>query len=74
MLYLRVSKNEISKPYSGETGEITMCGHDEMDMMKIEITKGEYGEIEKLFNEMNRKNDLDSFSFSIDPLTKHFSI
>ena len=62
------------KPYSGETGEITKGGHDEMDMMKIEITKGEYGNIEKLFNEIKRKNDLDSFSFSIDPLTKYFSI
>ena len=56
---LKVAKNKISRPYDGE---------------KIEITKGEYGEIEKLFNEINRKVDLDNFTYSIDPITKHLSI
>ena len=36
--------------------------------------KGEYDKIEKLFNEINRKVDLDIFSYSIDPITKHLSI
>ena len=54
-----MAKDKIFKPYDGE---------------KIEITKSEYGEIEKLFNEVNRKVDLHNFSYSIDPLTKHLSI
>ena len=56
---LKVAKDKISRPYDGE---------------KTEITKGEYGEIEKLFNEINRKVDLDNFTYSIDPITKHVSI
>ena len=56
---LKVAKDKISRPYDGE---------------KIELTKGEYGEIEKLFNEINRKVDLDNFTYSIDPITKHLSI
>ena len=51
---LKVAKDKISRPYDEE---------------KIEITKGEYGEIEKLFNEINRKVDLDNFTYSIDPIT-----
>ena len=47
-----VAKDKISRPYDGE---------------KTEIAKGEYDEIEKLFNEINRKVDLDNFSYSIDP-------
>ena len=35
------------------------------------ITKGESDEIEKILNEINRKIDLDNFSYSIDPITKH---
>ena len=54
---LKVTKDKISRPYDGE---------------KIEITKGEYGEIEKLFNEINRKVDLDNFTYSIDPLPNIF--
>ena len=54
-----MAKDKISRPYDGE---------------KTEITKGEYGEIEKLFNEINRKVDLDILSYSIDPITKHLSI
>ena len=54
-----MAKDKISRPYDGE---------------KIKITKGEYGEIEKLFNEINRKVDLDNFTYSIDPITKHLSI
>ena len=55
----KVAKDKISRPYDGE---------------KTEITKGEFDEIEKLFNEINRKVDLDFFSYSIDPITKNFSI
>ena len=54
-----MAKDKKSRPYDGE---------------KTEITKGEYGEIEKLFNEINRKVDLDNFTSSIDPITKHLSI
>ena len=56
---LKVANGKISRPYDGE---------------KTKITKGEYGEIDKLFNEINRKVDLDNFSYSIDPFTKHLSI
>ena len=56
---LKVAKDKISRPYDGE---------------KIEITKGEYGEIEKLFNEINRKVALDNFTYSVPPFTKHLSI
>ena len=56
---LKLSKDEISRPYIGETGE---------------ITKGRYVEVEKLFNEINRKINLENLSFSIDPITKHLSI
>ena len=34
---------------------------------KNEIAKGEYDEIEKIFNEINRKVDLANFKYSIDP-------
>ena len=56
-----MAKDKISRPYDGE---------------KTEITKGELDEIEKLklFNEINRKVDLDFISYSIDPITKDFSI
>ena len=54
-----MAKDKISRPYDGK---------------KIEKTKCEYGEIEKLFNEINRKVDLDNFSYIIDPITKHLSI
>ena len=54
-----MAKSKISRPYDGD---------------KIEITKGEYGEIEKLFNEINRKVDLDNCSYSIDHIIKHLSI
>ena len=56
---LKVSKDKISRPYIGETSE---------------ITNGRYDEVEKLFNEINRKVGLDNLSFSIDPITKYFSI
>ena len=56
---LKVAKDEISRPYDGE---------------KTEITKGEYDEIEKLFNKTNRKVDLDNFSYNIDLITKHLSM
>ena len=56
---LKVAKIYISRPYDGE---------------KNEITKVEFGETEKLFNESNRKVDLNNFSYSIDPITKHLSI
>ena len=56
---LKVAKSKIFRPYDGE---------------KTEITKGEYDEIEKLFNKINWKVDLDNFSYSIDPITKHLSI
>ena len=35
---------------------------------------GRYDEVEKIFNEINRKNNLDNLSFIIDPITKHLSI
>ena len=56
---LKVAKEKISRPYDGEKGE---------------ITKGVYDEIEKIFNEINRKIDLDNISYSIDPITKHLSL
>ena len=56
---LKVAKEKISRPYDGE---------------KCEITKGVYDEIEKIFNEINRKIDLDNISYSIDPITKHLSL
>ena len=34
---------------------------------KTEIAKGEYDEIEKLINKINRKVDLANFKYSIDP-------
>ena len=43
---LKVAKDKISRTYDGE---------------KTEITKGEIDEIEKLFNEINRKVNLDNF-------------
>ena len=43
----KVANNKISRSSDGK---------------KTEITKGEYGKIEKLFNEINRKIDLDNFS------------
>ena len=55
---LKVAK-KISRPYDGEKGE---------------ITKGVYDESEKIFNEINRKIDLDNISYSIDPITKHLSM
>ena len=54
-----MSKDKTSRPYDGETGE---------------ITKGEHDEVKKLFNEIHRKIDPDKLSFSIDPNTKHLSI
>ena len=54
-----MAKDKLSRPYDGE---------------KIEITKGKYGEIEKLINEINRKVDHENFRYSIDPITKHLSI
>ena len=56
---LKVAKDKISRPYDGE---------------KTEITKGDYDEIEKIFNEISRKIDLDNISYSIDPITKHLSM
>ena len=56
---LKVSKDKTFRPYIGETGE---------------ITKDRTDEVEKFFNEINRKIDLDNLSFSIDPITKHLSI
>ena len=56
---LKVAKDKIFRPYEGE---------------KTKITKGGYNEIEKLFNKINRKVDLDNFSYRIDPITKHLSI
>ena len=56
---LKVAKDKISRPYDGE---------------KIEIIKGQYGKIEKLLHEINRKVDLDNFSYSMDPITKLLSI
>ena len=53
---LKMAKDRISRPYDGEKNEITKC---------------EYGEIEQLLNELNRKVDLGIFSYSIDPITKH---
>ena len=54
-----MSKDKISRPYDEKTGEITKCGYDE---------------VENLFNEINRKTDLDNSSFSIHISTKHLSI
>ena len=54
-----MSKDKISKPHDGETEQ---------------ITKGGYDEVEKLFNEINRKINLDNLSFSIHPIAKHLSI
>ena len=56
---LKVAKEKISGSYDGE---------------ETEITKGDYDEIEKLFNEINRKIDLDNISYSIDPITEHLSV
>ena len=56
---LKVSKDKISRPYDREIGE---------------ITKREYDEFEKLSSEINRKNDLNNFIYSIDSTTKHLSI
>ena len=56
---LKISLDKVSRPYDGETGE---------------ITKGEYDEVENLFNEINRKSDLDNLSLSIDPITKLFQL
>ena len=56
---LKVTKDEISRTYDGA---------------KTEIAKGEYDKVEKFFNEINRKIDLDNFSYSIDHITKHLSI
>ena len=56
---LKVSKDKTWRSYDGETGN---------------ITKGDYDEFEKLFDEINRLIDLDNLSFSIDPITKHLSI
>ena len=49
----KVAKEKISRRYDGE---------------KTETTKGDYDEIEKTFNEINRKIDLDIISYSIDPI------
>ena len=46
----------MSRSYNGGTGE---------------ITKGQYLEIEKLFNEINRNKHRDIFSFCIDTIIKH---
>ena len=35
---------------------------------------GRFDEVEKLFNEINRRIDLDKLSFIIDPITKQLSI
>ena len=51
-----VAKDIISRPFDGE---------------KTETAKGEHVEIKKLFREINRKVDLDKFSYSIDLITKH---
>ena len=56
---LKVAKDKISRPYDGE---------------KTEITKGDYDKIEKIFNEISRKIDLDNISYSIDPITKRISM
>ena len=56
---LKMSKDTISRQFYGETGEITM---------------GEHDEVEKLFNKINLKIDLVNLSFIIDPITKHLSI
>ena len=47
---LKRAKDKISRPYDGEKTEVTRCKLDE---------------IEKLSNEINRKVDLDDFSYSI---------
>ena len=41
---------------------------------KTEIIKVESDEIEKFFNEINEKIDLDKLRYSIDPITKFFSM
>ena len=55
---LKEAKNKLSRLYAEEI---------------IEITKGEYDEIEKIFNKSNQKIDLDNISCSIDPINKHLS-
>ena len=55
---LKVSKDKISRQYDGETGEITEGGYD----------------VEKLFNKIIGKIDLDNLSFSMHSITKHLSV
>ena len=55
----KTSKDKISRSYRKETGE---------------TTKGEYDEVEKSFNEIDKKIDLDILSSIFDPITKCVSI
>ena len=42
------------------------------DGEKTDIAKGENNKIDKILNEINRKIDLNNFSYSIDPLPNIF--
>ena len=56
---LTVSKDKVSTPYNREFSE---------------ITRSDFDEFEKLFNEINRKIDLDIFSYSFDPIINYLSV
>ena len=56
---LTVPKDKVSTPYNREFSE---------------ITRSDFDEFEKLFNEINRKIDLDIFSYSFDPIINYFSV
>ena len=55
---MNVERDKISRPYLGETAN---------------LTKGEYTSIEKKLDEIRQKTELERLDYVIDPKTKHHS-
>ena len=56
---IKIEKDKISRPYLGET---------------TNLTKGEYKSIEQILDEIRRKTELEKLDYVTDPITKHLSL